>query len=321
MSFQVGPYPKNIQNVLSFRSPVGTFLVEQRLTPKQLAQATGVSESSIKRWCDSGEIATIRTPGGHRRIPLSGAIQFLRGSDYELLAPQVLGLPSGTRRNAISLEEATEEFQRALEENHEDRARQILFEQYLQRQPLAMIGDRVIAPAFERIGHRWEEGTLEVFQERRALEITRNLLHEIRLAQLPPALTAPSALGGTLSGDNYALAPILVELVLREAGWRAVFLGSNLPVDTLIAALRDERPALCWLSISHIEDEPRFLEEYKRLCAAAGAQTALIIGGRGVKQELRHAMRYFAHCETLQHLETLATTLRASRSSGPPAAP
>lgn len=290
--------------------------MEQRLTPKQLAQATGVSESSIKRWCDSGDIATIRTPGGHRRIPLSGAIQFLRGSDYELLAPQVLGLPSGTRRNAISLEEAAEQFQRALEENHEDRARQILFEQYLQRQPLSVIGDRVIAPAFERIGHRWEEGSLEVFQERRALEITRNLLHEIRLAQLPPLLTAPVALGGTLSGDNYALAPILVELVLREVGWRAVFLGSNLPVDTLIAALRDERPALCWLSITHVEDEPRFLADFHRLYAAAGEQTALVVGGRGVRGELRREMRYFAHCETLQHLETLAKTLHVARGGG-----
>ncbi|REJ93532.1 MAG: helix-turn-helix domain-containing protein [Planctomycetota bacterium] len=46
------------------------------LTPKQVARAISVSESSIKRWCDRGAIATQYTPGGHRRIPLSGLLEF-----------------------------------------------------------------------------------------------------------------------------------------------------------------------------------------------------------------------------------------------------
>ncbi|REJ65407.1 MAG: helix-turn-helix domain-containing protein [Planctomycetota bacterium] len=46
------------------------------LTPKQVARAISISESSIKRWCDRGAIATQYTPGGHRRIPLSGLLEF-----------------------------------------------------------------------------------------------------------------------------------------------------------------------------------------------------------------------------------------------------
>jgi excisionase family DNA binding protein len=289
--------------------------VELRLTPKQLAQATGVSESSIKRWCDLGEIATIRTPGGHRRIPLSGAIEFLRGSEHELIAPEALGLPAGTRRRSPPLDNAAELFRIALEANQEDRARQILFELYLKPTPLATIGDRIIGPAFQSIGHRWEAGTLEVFQERRALEITRNLLHEIRLAQRPPVRSDPGAIGGTLSGDNYALAAILVELVLRESGWRAEFLGSNLPVQTMAMALRAEQPKLCWLSVSHVESETQFLSDYGQLSSASGDQTALVVGGRGLHGRLRQAMRFSAYCETLEHLETFAKTLKAAHAS------
>ena len=286
--------------------------MELRLTPKQLAQATGVSESSIKRWCDSGEIATIRTPGGHRRIPLSGAIEFLRDSEHELLAPEALGLPVGMRRSALPLNEAAEQFRNAVEANQEERARQILFELYLQQTPLATIGDRIIAPAFQRIGHRWEEGTLEVFQERRALEITRNLLHEIRLAQRAPVSTDPLAMGGTLSGDNYALAAILVELVLRESGWRAVFLGSNLPAESMATAVREEQPKLYWVSVSHIENETQFLADYGQLSKVSGERTALVVGGRGLHAQLRQKMRFSAHCETLGHLETFAKTLKAA---------
>ena len=38
------------------------------LSPKELADAIGVSESSIKRWVDNGEIQATKTSGGHRRI-------------------------------------------------------------------------------------------------------------------------------------------------------------------------------------------------------------------------------------------------------------
>ena len=50
--------------------------VEDQLTTRQVAEALSVSESSVKRWCDQGAIPTIRTVGGHRRIPLDGLLRF-----------------------------------------------------------------------------------------------------------------------------------------------------------------------------------------------------------------------------------------------------
>ncbi|OYW17913.1 MAG: hypothetical protein B7Z55_11620, partial [Planctomycetales bacterium 12-60-4] len=63
------------------------------LTPKQVAVAIGVSESSLKRWCDRGILPTVRTAGGHRRIPTSGVLKFLQQSGHPLVQPEVLGLP------------------------------------------------------------------------------------------------------------------------------------------------------------------------------------------------------------------------------------
>ena len=54
--------------------------MRELLTPKQVARAINVSESSVKRWCDKGVIPTQYTAGGHRRIPLSGLMEFLRSS-------------------------------------------------------------------------------------------------------------------------------------------------------------------------------------------------------------------------------------------------
>jgi MerR family transcriptional regulator, light-induced transcriptional regulator len=48
------------------------------LSPKALAAAIGVSESSLKRWADEGRLAAERTAGGHRRIAVAEAVRFVR---------------------------------------------------------------------------------------------------------------------------------------------------------------------------------------------------------------------------------------------------
>jgi molybdopterin-binding protein len=41
------------------------------LTPAQAAKVLGVSYQSIKQWIYRGKIRSVRTPGGHHRIPRS----------------------------------------------------------------------------------------------------------------------------------------------------------------------------------------------------------------------------------------------------------
>ena len=39
----------------------------QLFSPKQIGNALGVSEASIKRWVDKGKIDCVKTTGGHRK--------------------------------------------------------------------------------------------------------------------------------------------------------------------------------------------------------------------------------------------------------------
>jgi len=280
------------------------------LTPKQVARAIRVSESSVKRWCDRGVIPTERTAGGHRRIPIGAMLDFLRTSKHELVFPEVIGLPAATGRNARSLDRSFELLAKFLLDGDEQQARQILFDLYLTGHSISSICDHSLARAFEVVGKRWECGEAEVYQERRSCELCYRLLHEFRLLLPRPSHDAPLAFGGTPEGDNYSLATTMVELVLRSLGWRAMSLGTNLPFDTLVAAVRENQPRLLWLSVSHIENEEEFVARYEHLFAATDGRVALALGGRALTEPIRQRLRYSAFCDNMQHLESFARTLQ-----------
>lgn len=295
--------------------------MRERLTPKQVARAIGVSESSLKRWCDRGLIPFERTAGGHRRMVMSDVVSFLRNGGYKVVRPDILGLPATSGRTGWTLDQARERFLSALVIGNDDACRRILIDLYLSGHGLAAIGDRILAESFRQVGHLWECGDLEVYEERRGCEICVRLVHELRALQEQPPTTAPVALGATLDGDPYTLAVAMAEVVLREAGYRATSLGHMLPFNTLHAALEQQRPRLMWLSVSSIRDLDRFAEEVNRLheaCVARG--TALVVGGRALSEEVRKRLRYCAYCDTFEHLQACAESLLtpgANPSSSP----
>ena len=47
------------------------------LTPRQAAEKLGISYPALKHWILAGRIRTVKTPGGHHRVPLESLDQFL----------------------------------------------------------------------------------------------------------------------------------------------------------------------------------------------------------------------------------------------------
>lgn len=298
------------------RPPLTAGAVRELLSPKQVARAIGVSESSLKRWCDRGLIPTERTAGGHRRLRLDAVVSFIRDGGYELQDPQLLGLPATTGQTEWTLQRAKERLRDALVAGDESVCRQIVLDVYLARHSVSVICDQLIAAAFHDIGDLWDCGDVEVYEERRACEISVKLIHELCHIVPHPQGNAPVAFGGTIDGDPYTLAVSMAELVLRDAGWNAASLGHMLPFATLRTAVETHRPKLLWLSISAIRDEARFVKEMHDLFTVTQSKgTALAVGGRSLSTDLRQQLRYSVFCDTLQNLADFARTLAPSTSS------
>ncbi len=306
--------------------------LESSFSPKQVAQALQVSESSVKRWCDRGVIRTDRTHGGHRRIPLEYLMEFLESTNRRIVDPDAIGLRDHRQlnRDALAgLEQQAErmggragvlpddsmlreQFERALLAGDEEQCRKVISSWYTLHGGMVSVADELLAPTFHAIGELWECGRADVYQERRGCEICIRLIHELRRLVCEPASDAPLAMGGTSEGDHYQVANQLIEIIFREAGWRTISLGSGVPFSSLLSAIERYRPKVFWLSVSYVADEAAFLKQFQDFATAVPAGTMLVVGGRCLTEALRRKMQFSAYCDSLRQLSMLARNLQAS---------
>ncbi len=291
-------------------------------TPKQVAEALQVSESSVKRWCDAGLIPATRTGGGHRRIPSNDLFRYLAASERPLLKPELLGLTdnptllnnqysnnSSVENRQIAPETRNQQaFRIALVHGDEQQCRGILQDTLLESENVSACIEHLIAHSMICFGEMWESNELDPYQERRGCDICLRLIHELQTRF--DVVSGPIAIGGSPSGNPYQLPTAMVELALREAGWRAKSLGADLPFSSFSKAICDLNPKLVWLSVSNISEPVIFEHQFNTLSAELPDDCVLIVGGRGLTDSIRPRLKYTAHCDNICQLVGFAEIVR-----------
>jgi excisionase family DNA binding protein len=62
---------------------------ERLLTPGEVAALFRVDPKTVTRWASAGRIGSIRTPGGHRRLPASEGRQMLADHTSEATGARI----------------------------------------------------------------------------------------------------------------------------------------------------------------------------------------------------------------------------------------
>lgn len=259
--------------------------MKPNLSPKDLAQIIGVSESSLKRWVDDGKLTATRTAGGHRRIPLHEAVRFIRETNQRISRPDLLGLTelSTDRITDVMDGSADAALKDALEEGNADKAKGLILAQYMSTQSVSAVIDGPISFAMNRIGEIWRhEESRGIYVEHRATEIIIETMHQIR-ATLPPVPDdAPVALGTSVMGDPHSLCSLFAATVLLEGGYRDVNLGADTPTDALLNAIEHYNPRIVWYAATLPDRQEHTMEQVTLIDRAIRSNgTRLAIGGWG----------------------------------------
>lgn len=292
-----------------------TAIAKTLLTPRDLADAIGASESSVRRWVDEGRIGVSRTEGGHRRIPLAEAVQFLRRTGTPLVRPEILGFPevASTRAHHHDLDSAAHALFSALHDGDCPAARGLIVSLYLSGTSLPQLFDGPIRQALHQLGELWLHSEQGILIEHRAVDICMQALNQIRLMLNPPATNAPIALGGAPSGDPYTIPSLMATLLLSEMGYRNINFGPDLPVKLLADAAEQEQARLIWVSVSALAPSVHLYSELRSLALRVARQrTHVVVGGRSLPPAIPAAPPNLHVAITMAELAAFAQGLRAA---------
>ncbi len=292
---------------------------DRHMKTQEVASALGLSVSTIKRWVDSGRLDASRTVGRHRLIRLSDALRFAR--EQGLSAASLEGLKFEGASELTSLDDHARKTLESLLRAGQAFQVKALFRSLVRAGfDAASLADELIRPVMKKIGHGWEMGELDVFQEHEATQILANVLNELVYKFTTREVkNGPYALGAAPEGDFYQLPLLLGELVLREQGWDVRNLGSNLPLRSLANAIELFHPRLVFLSVSHLHDEEFFLREYAIFYETVKKYgAAVIVGGRALRQKVRERLLFASYGDRMAHLAEFGRRLLPPPASAPP---
>jgi MerR family transcriptional regulator, light-induced transcriptional regulator len=137
--------------------------------------------------------------------------------------------------------------------------------------------EKVAIPMLKEVGDAWHEERLGIANEHMASTATQRVLGWL-LWSGTPNRDGPVLVVGTPAGQRHEMGALMSAAVAAEEGWRVVYLGPDLPVDEVArVAVTREANAIA-LSVIYPPDEPRVVEQLRKL-RALRPDTPLLVGG------------------------------------------
>ena len=254
----------------------------------ELSRRTGISTDVIRAWERRyGLLSPARSQGNYRlyspadltrlrlmkhytdqHIRPARAAELVRNAHSAALDCHP-GIPKGDVRKALAV-------MRDSLERFDDAPADALLARLLEVFSRGVVLRDVVLPYLRELGDRWQAGETDVAQEHFASSVLERWM--LSMAAGWGRAGQRRAVLGCVPGEHPILGLLAFGLVLRDLGWRVVYLGGDVPLETLARVAGETHPDAVVLSATM---GATFADAAGRLDELARAQT-LAVGGRGV---------------------------------------
>ena len=186
-------------------------------------------------------------------------------------------------QSAFELKDAVDRLVTYIERNQIEHFERELISQQARLDPIILI-DQLLAPMMRRIGERWYQHRVRVYQEHAASEFVSNLLKTLPELDMDPRETILLA---TPAGEQHSLGLALVNYAMRLANAHCINLGANLPVEELIKAIDGYNPDIVCISFSAGADSGESDTYLNQVAEQISSRSQIWVGGDAVSR-LKH---------------------------------
>ncbi len=233
------------------------------LTSSEAGELLSVHPSTVKRWCNEGDLPFDKTDGGHRRIHLTNLLQLARtrgiATFLDAFTPYEghVWTAIGQASNGGSFHRVHSMAMGWLDRAHMKRLTSLFVE--LGRRPgvpYERLAEEGIRGFMQLVGEAWREGRLRVGEEHLMTEAMTDVLFQLRQGDGPegdPTLAGPvgrCAIVGTMEGHRHGLGSLCVRILLERKGWDVYYLGADVPVEDFAAMQKSRGADLICVSFS-----------------------------------------------------------------------
>lgn len=279
-------------------------------TTREVAQMWNVSESTVKRWADSGALSCRRTPGGHRRFELRDLQKFQRQRGFEttgLLASEHWEDPNvEIFLNQKNFDKVCKQVLYLAKRNQRMQIKELLERLYLRGVGVVEIYDQILVPILESA----LEGRRNSEISGGEIRLISNNLEEAMSYMFPQVIRRrPNGkMGLCATPDSFR--PLTVNgiaRILETDGWECLNLGSSVSFEMVAEMVRKEPVNLVCLISTREEHPPdgidslaEVIEEYR---------LPVVLHGQGFRSHELESQ--FADCQHFKCLKDLRSYVAA----------
>ncbi len=142
--------------------------------------------------------------------------------------------------------------------------------------------EEVVIPLVYKIGDMWHNGEIRVANEHLASSVIRGFLFNL-LESYSVNDSAPVLVSATPRGQEHELGALIAGVVAASAGWKVIYLGSNLPSEEIGSVVSYLNAKVVALSLVYPSDDQTLLKELRKLKQILPAGVSIIAGGRAAE--------------------------------------
>lgn len=287
-------------------TPLSAYPDEPIYNMKAVTQRTGIPAATLRAWERRYHALDPRRSGGNYRLyserdvavllwlqaqldaglSISRAVALLeRLREQEAAAPawtaaDTARLAVADTNRAANWERLLAALHGALTQLDEQQAGAVLAEAFA----LYNVEDtcvQLIVPVLVQLGEDWHAQRISVAQEHFATSYLMGRL--LALFNSARVGHGPLILAGCAPGEQHEIGALMLALLLRRAGHHVRYLGANLPLADLVAAIKQLHPRVVALS-AVLPQSAIALAPLMTTLQEAGATTHLILGGSAFRQ-------------------------------------